>query len=92
MGGTSLSSAGHSVSKAGGLIAPGTVTLQLPADVADLLQKEAKRHRKSISRYVAEWLEDQRDGREAAKRWKDVESGKTKLIPAEEVYKKLGLR
>ncbi len=92
MGGSSYSSATVPVLSGGGFIAGATVKIELPLEVAALLEKEAKRHRKPIARYVAEWLDDQRDGREATKRWKDIESGKTKLIPAEEVYKKLGLR
>ena len=69
----------------------GTVSVDLPADLASMLQKEAKVKRKPIATVVREWLEDQADGREAAKIWKRIQDGKEKLIPAEEVYKKLGI-
>ena len=68
-----------------------TRTIELPEELADLLQAEAKRSRKSVSAYVAQWLQDQADGRLAAKRLKALESGKTKGIPAAQVYAELGL-
>ena len=73
------------------LAAAGTISLDLPEDVANMLQKEAKAHRKPVATYLREWLEDQADAREAARRWKDIQSGKTKTIPDEEVYKRLGI-
>jgi len=66
-------------------------TIELPVEVADMLKSEAKRNRKSIAEFIMQWLEDQIDGREAAKRMKRVKEGKSKLIPAEEVYARLGI-
>ena len=68
-----------------------TRSIELPSEVADMLQAEAKRSHKSVGEFIAQWLEDQADGRDAAKRWKSLESGKTKAIPAAEVYAKLGI-
>ena len=69
----------------------GTVSVDLPKDLANMLQKQARAHRKPVAAYLREWLEDQADAREATRRWKDIQSGKTKTIPAEEVYKRLGI-
>ena len=68
-----------------------TKTIELPEELVAMLQAEAKRSRKTIAQYVAQWLEDQQDGREAMRRWKLIKSGKTKVIPAEEVYARLGI-
>ena len=73
------------------LSAEGTVSVELPADVVGMLKKEAKAHRRPIASVLREWLEDQIDAREAARRWKDIESGKTKTVPADEVYRRLGI-
>ena len=73
------------------LSAEGTVSVELPADVVGMLKKEAKSHRRPIASVLREWLEDQIDAREAARRWKDIESGKTKTVPADEVYRRLGI-
>ncbi len=56
-----------------------------------MLEKEARSRRKSVTRYIAEWLEDQADYRAAERVMKRVREGKEKLIPAEEVYKRLGI-
>ena len=63
-----------------------TEFVELPVEVAGLLKAEAKRNRKSIAELMMQWLEDQADGREAARRLKDLKTGKTKAIPAEDVY------
>jgi len=68
-----------------------TEFVELPAEVAGLLKAEAKRSRKTVAAFVMQWLEDQADGREAARRMQDLKSGKTKAIPAEEVYARLGI-
>ena len=68
-----------------------TVTLELPYGVFQALQTEARANRKPIDRFMAEWLEDERDARLAHRRWKRIESGQEKSIPAQEVYKRLGL-
>lgn len=69
----------------------GTVALDLPEGLFDALQREAKANRKPIERFLAEWLEDERDARLAHRRWKRIESGLEKAIPANEVYQRLGL-
>lgn len=68
-----------------------TQTIELPEELAAMLQAEARRSRKTIAQYVAQWLEDQADGREAAKRLKRIQDGKDKLVPAAEVYARLGI-
>ena len=68
-----------------------TAALELPADLVSMLEKEARAHRKTIAVYMREWLQDQADAREATRRWKDIDSGKTKTVPAEEVYNRLGI-
>lgn len=68
-----------------------TRSIELPAELADQLQAEARRNRKSLVAYLQEQIEDQIDGREAAKRLKSLRSGKTKAIPAEQVYADLGI-
>lgn len=70
----------------------GTVALELPAGLAEALEKESRRKRKSVARMLAEYLEDLEDYRAAEAAMKRVRDGKEKFIPAEEVYKKLGLR
>ena len=69
----------------------GTAALELPADLVSMLEKEAKVRRKTIAKVVREWLEDQADARDATRIMKRIEEGKERLIPAEEVYKKLGI-
>lgn len=68
-----------------------TVSIELPSDVAKLLKNQARRNRKSIAETIADWLQDQADAREAERRWKSLQSGKTKAVPAEKVYERLGL-
>lgn len=66
-----------------------TVTLTLPADVAGMLEKEARAHRKPVAKFIQEWLEDQADAREAQKRLKDIETGKTAAVPWSKARKEL---
>lgn len=68
-----------------------TAVLRLPANLVALLESEAKAHRKPIADYLAEWLQDQHDARIAMRRVRDLKAGKTKAIPAEQVYAKLGI-
>ena len=51
----------------------------------------SRAQRKPVAELIREWLEDQADGREAERRWKALKSGKTEAIPADEVYKRLGI-
>ena len=67
------------------------VKISLPPDVASLLEREAKAARRSVAVMLREWAQDHADGREAARRLKKIESGKVKTVPAEEVYKRLGI-
>lgn len=68
-----------------------TQSIELPTEVAQQLQAEAKRSRKSVAEYLAQWLEDQADGREATKIMKRVKDGKETASPADEVYARLGI-
>ena len=68
-----------------------TRTIELPTELADQLQAEARRSRKSVVGYVRELIEDQVDGREAAKVMKRIKDGKEKAHPADEVYARLGI-
>ena len=68
-----------------------TAVVELPVEVVAMLKAEARAHRKSIAQVMMDWLEEQADIREATKRLKDLKSGKTKAIPAEEVYARLGI-
>ncbi len=68
-----------------------TIAVELPEDVATLLQAEAKRSKKSLAEFVMQWLDDQADGREAQRRMSRIKSGKSKPIPAAQVYADLGI-
>lgn len=68
-----------------------TVSIELPSDVAQLLKDQARRNRKSIAAIIAEWLQDQADAREADRRWKSLQSGKTKAVTSDQVYQRLGI-
>lgn len=72
-------------------LSKGQESIELPAEIAAMLKAEARRSRKSIAAIIANWLQDQADAREADRRWKNLQSGKTKAVPAEEVYKRLGI-
>lgn len=63
----------------------------LSPELLSAIEREAKAARRSPERMVREWLEDAADCREAVAVMKRIEAGKEKLIPAEEVYKRLGL-
>ena len=69
----------------------GTMALELPANVVVALKKEARRSHSSVStlaaRAVADFLEDREDYRDAVAAKK--QSGKN--IPAQEVFRRLGL-
>ena len=66
-------------------------TIELPAAVVAMLKLEAQYSKMSIAEYIRQWLEDQADGREAARRMKMLKNGTTKAIPAAEVYARLGI-
>ncbi|TXT38654.1 MAG: hypothetical protein FD135_2757 [Comamonadaceae bacterium] len=68
-----------------------TQTIELPEELASMLHAEARRSRKTIAQYVAQLLEDQADGREAAKVMKRIKEGKEKVYPASEVWAKHGI-
>ena len=69
----------------------GLETIELPAALVKLLKAEARRNRKSVAATIADWLEDQADGREATRIMKRIAAGKERAIPAEEVYARLGI-
>lgn len=68
-----------------------TETIELPVAVAAMLKLEAQYSKMSIAEYIRQWLEDQADGREAARISRRMKSGKEKRIPAAEVYARLGI-
>ena len=68
-----------------------TVSIELPSALAKQLKDQARRNRKSIAQTIADWLQDQADASEADRRWKSLQSGKTKAVPAEQVYRRLGI-
>jgi predicted DNA-binding protein len=70
----------------------GLVAVYLPERVANALKAESKASRKSLDKLITQWLEDMEDGRAAARVARRIKEGKSKLIPAEEVYARLGLR
>jgi predicted DNA-binding protein len=72
-------------------IAGGLDNIALPHDVVKMLHREARLSRKSVTEAIRQWLQDQADGREAAKVLKRIQEGKEKLHPAKEVYARLGL-
>ena len=71
------------------------VSLRLPDDLSQRLTLLAKRTGRSKTFYmieaIAEHLEDLEDVYIAEQRLADVDSGKSKTIPLEEVMKRLGL-
>ena len=72
-------------------LSKGRESIELPAEIAAMLKAEARRRRISIATIIADWLQDQADAREADRRWKSLQNGKTKAVPAEDVYKRLGI-
>ena len=70
---------------------PATESIELPMELVERIKAEARAQRKPIATVLRHWLEDQADAREAARRWKDLQSGKTKPVPAETVFKRLGV-
>ncbi|MBC8313476.1 MAG: addiction module protein [Candidatus Cloacimonetes bacterium] len=68
--------------------------ITLPNSLVEELFKVAKELNDKRSRIIARALElyfDELDGQISDKRWKEYKEGKTKAIPAEEVYKDLGI-
>lgn len=68
-----------------------TETIELPTTIAHMLKLEAKHAKMSVAEIIRQWLEDQEDGREAARRMKLLKNGKTQAIPAADVYARLGI-
>lgn len=66
-----------------------TVNVKLPADVAAMLEKQAKALRKPVAVMMREWLEDRADVREAERRLKDIKAGKSKAIAWGEARRRL---
>jgi RHH-type rel operon transcriptional repressor/antitoxin RelB len=71
------------------------VSLRLPDEMSDRLQKLADQTGRSKSYYmieaIAEHIEDLEDLYLAEQRFLDHRAGKTKVIPLEEVMKRYGL-
>jgi macrodomain Ter protein organizer (MatP/YcbG family) len=57
-----------------------TQTIELPINVAVRLKAQARVHRKTITEFIQEWLDDQDDAVESARRLADLKSGKTKTV------------
>jgi RHH-type transcriptional regulator, rel operon repressor / antitoxin RelB len=72
-----------------------SVSLRLPEDLAIRLDKIAKRTGRTKTFYmiqaIREQLADLEDLHLAEQRWSDIQSGKSKTIPLEEVMKEYGM-
>jgi predicted transcriptional regulator len=70
------------------------LNITLPNSTVNELFKVAEELNDKRSRIIARSLElyfDELDRQIADKRWKEYKEGKTKAIPADEVYKDLGI-
>ncbi|MEA3475606.1 MAG: addiction module protein [Candidatus Cloacimonadota bacterium] len=70
------------------------LNITLPNSIVNELFKVAEELNDKRSRIIARALElyfDELDGQIADKRWKEYKEGKTKAIPADEVYKDLDI-
>ncbi|WP_297455265.1 DUF6290 family protein [Persephonella sp.] len=70
------------------------INISLDKEIADELEsiaKELGEKKSHIIRDALMYYFDYLDVKIAEKRLKDIEEGRSKLIPAEEVWKKLGL-
>ena len=63
---------------------------ELPPIVAKELGKSTNPARRA-AKILEQWAEDAADARTAQRRLRDLQSGKSKAVPAAEVYKKLGI-
>lgn len=70
---------------------PGLVAIYLPEQVATMLSKEAKAQHKPVADTIAQWLEDQADGREAVGIIERIATGKEAASPAADVWARLGV-
>ncbi len=72
---------------------PASITLrmgELSPRVVKELSKSSDPSRRA-AQVLEQWAEDAADARIAQRRLRDLKTGKSKAIPAEEVYKKLGI-
>lgn len=71
------------------------VSLRLPEDLSIRLDKLAKKTGRTKTYYMIEAIREQLADLEdlylAEKRWSDIQSGKSKTIPLEDVMRKHGL-
>jgi hypothetical protein len=63
---------------------------ELPPIVAKELSKSTNPARRA-AKILEQWAEDAADARIAQRRLRDLQVGKSKAVPAAEVYKKLGI-
>lgn len=63
---------------------------ELPPIVAKELGKSTNPARRA-AKILEQWAEDAADARIAQRRLRDLQSGKSKAVPAAEVYKNLGI-
>lgn len=68
-----------------------TISIELPENIAAMLQEEARLRKKPVAALILEWLENQADEREAAKRLRRIDEGTVTPLPAAQVYERLGL-
>ena len=72
-------------------LSTGLEAIEIPVNLAKMLKAEARRRRKSVAAVIAGWLEDQADAREASRIMRRIAAGRERVIPAEEVYARLGI-
>lgn len=72
---------------------PASITLRM-GELSPLVVKELGKSSdpsRRAAQVLEQWAEDAADARIAQRRLRDLKAGKTKAIPAAEVYKKLGI-
>lgn len=68
-----------------------TVSIELPVALLHSLEKEGRRRHKTVAAVIAQMMQDREDFVAAEKVMKRVREGKEKLVPATEVYARLGI-
>lgn len=72
---------------------PTSITLKV-GELSPLVVKElgkSSNPSRRAAQVLEQWAEDASDARIAQRRLRDIKAGKSKAIPAAEVYKKLGI-
>ena len=71
----------------------GTASLELPADLVSMLEKEARAHRKTIPAYMRQWLEERAEARaseRALRAAQKINNGKPSVAAAD-LYRDCGI-